>query len=164
MCGTLAAGAVDDGVSQASLPLPALVGFPLAKCQVFETELTTSVDSLASRTHRKQARLLGKALHHYSSIMDVAEREAQLRSSMDKSMNRLVRTGVKQLEDVDENTRVESEDADLVARECYERFEPGPSLSCVHERAFSLAPPLPLLQSARPWHRSPNTSRRMKTP
>ena len=52
--------------------------------------------------------------------MDVAEREAQLRSSMDKSMNRLVRTGVKQLEDVDENTTVESEDAELVARECYE--------------------------------------------
>ena len=50
--------------------------------------------------------------------MDVAEREAQLRSSMDKSMNRLVRTGAHQLADVDENTRVESADEDLVARAC----------------------------------------------
>ena len=45
--------------------------------------------------------------------MDVAEREAQLRGSMDKSMNRLVRTGVHQLADIDENTRVQSEDEDL---------------------------------------------------
>ena len=51
--------------------------------------------------------------------MDVAEREAQLRGSIDATMNnRLVRTGAIQLADVDENTRVESADEDLVARAC----------------------------------------------
>ena len=51
--------------------------------------------------------------------MDAAEREAQLRESVDATMaGRLVRTGVHQLADVDENTRVESADEDLVARAC----------------------------------------------
>lgn len=48
--------------------------------------------------------------------MDADEREAQLRESMDKTANRLVRTGFHQLVDVDENTRVQSADEDLVAQ------------------------------------------------
>ena len=47
--------------------------------------------------------------------MDAEERERVLRGSMERSSgNRMIRTGIKQLEDVDENTRVTSEDADLV--------------------------------------------------
>ena len=59
--------------------------------------------------------------------MDAAEREAQLRESVDATMaGRLVRTGVHQLADVDENTRVESADEDLVARACLREIEKMP--------------------------------------
>ena len=45
---------------------------------------------------------------------DIAAREAQLRGSMDKTMNRLHRVGGFKGDDVDENTLVTSEDADLM--------------------------------------------------
>ena len=47
---------------------------------------------------------------------DIADREAMLRGSMDKTMNRLHRVGGFKGADVDENTLVDSNDEDLVAQ------------------------------------------------